>query len=311
MATAPRGSLFQLLAKAESSENTAPSGDWAKLPAYSFDMSAAQDYEDDPVLSLAAGRFMTDPSLGPLNVAGTAVVPMDTGNLAFWLDLLFGAGNLVSTTTTWKPAAALGTAAFEKGFVDADLFYAFTGVKANTLQIPIGPDGPQRMSIGLIGRGAPAPAADSVGGSPTTATFGRVMSRACAVTIGGAAPERLVSGQINISNNLDAYRTVRNDPTGAVSNIDPGMATIDASFTLRSALGTAHADAIAGTAREVVFTWTLADTSTIAITLERGFLSRPSIPVQGPDGIQQTFSVRGGFDSGAASSFTIARTTAA
>jgi hypothetical protein len=308
--TAPRGTSFQLLALVEGTENTAPAGNWAKLPCYSFDMSAQQEFEDDPVLSLTAARNMTDPSLGPLNVAGTAVVPMDTGNLAFWLGALFGAGNASGSTTTWKPGTSLGSYAFEKGFIDADLFYAFTGVKANTLQIPIGPDGPQRMSVGLIGRGAPAPVTDSVGGTPSTATYGRVMSRMCAVTVGGSAPARMVSGQINISNGLDAYRTVRNDPTGAVSNIDPGTVMVDGSFTLRSADGSAHADAIAATAREIVFTWTIAGASNIVLTVERAFLGRPSLAVSGPDGIQQTYNFRASYDSGAASTVTIARTTA-
>lgn len=308
---AARGTNFKLLAKVESSENTAPSGNWAQLPCYSFDMAAQQEHEDDPVLSLAASRFMTDPSLGPLNVAGTAVVPMDTGNLSFWLTALLGSGSTVSLTTTWKPAA-LSTYSFEKGFPDdGPLYYGFTGVKANTLQIPIGPDGPQRMSIGLLGRGAGAPASSTIGGTATVATFGRVMSRACAVTIGGSAAARMISGEINYSNNLDAYRTVRNDSIGAVSNIDAGMVAINGSFTLRSADGSAHADAIASTAREIVFTWTLADTSTIVLTVERAFLSRPSLPVAGPDGIQQTYSWRGAYDSSAATSFTIARTTAA
>lgn len=310
MAAAPRGTSFQLLGIVEGTENTAPSGNWAKLPAYSFDMSAQQEPEDDPVLSLAAARFMTDPSVGPLNVAGTAVVPMDTGNLAFWLGMMFGAGSTSGSTTTWKPGASLSTYSFEKGFIDADLFYGFTGVKANTLQIPISPDGPQRMSVGLIGRGAPAPVSDSIGGTPSTATFGRVMSRLCAVTVGGSAPARMISGQLNISNGLDAYRTVRNDPTGAVSDIDPGTVMVDGSFTLRSADGSAHADAIAGTAREIIFTYTLPDTSTIVFTVERAFLGRPALAVSGPDGIQQTYNFRASYDASATSSITVARTTA-
>jgi hypothetical protein len=307
---AARGTNFKLLSKVESTENTAPSGNWAQLPCYSFDMAAQQEHEDDPVLSLAASRFMTDPALGPLAVQGTAVVPMDTGNLSFWLTALMGAGSLVSLTTTWKPAA-ISTYAFEKGFPDdGPLYYSFTGCKANTLQIPITPDGPQRMSIGLLGRGAPAPVSSSIGGTATVATFGRVMSKLCAVTVGGSAPSRLISGEINYTNNLDAYRTVRNDSIGATSNIDVGMVGISGSFTLRSADGSAHADTIASTARELVFTWTLADTSTIVVTVERAFLSRPSLPVAGPDGIQQTYNWRGAYDSGAATSFTVARTTA-
>lgn len=310
MAAGPRGTFFQLLGKVESTDGTAPSGDWAKLPCYTFDMAGQQEHEDDPVLSLAAARFMPDPSLGPLNVPGTAVIPMDTGNLSFWATMFFGTGATVSTTTTWKPATSISSYSFEKGLVDDDLFYAFNGVKANTLQIPIGPDGVQRMSIGLLGRGAPAPAADTIGGSATTATFGRVMSRACAVTIGGSAPTRMVAGQINLSNNLDVYRTVRNDATGAPSNIDLGMLAVDGSITLRSANASAHADAIASTAREIVFTWTLGDASTIVLTIERAFLGRPSLPIAGPDGIQQTFNFRGAYDSSATNAVTFARTTA-
>lgn len=308
---AARGTNFKLLAKVEGTENSAPSGNWAQLPCYSFDMAGQQEHEDDPVLSLVASRFMTDPALGPLAVQGTAVVPMDTGNLSFWLTALLGAGSTVSLTTTWKPAA-LSTYSFEKGLPDdGPLYYAFSGVKANTLQIPISPDGPQRMSIGMLGRGAPAPASSSIGGTATVATFGRIMSKWCAVTVGGSAPSRVVSGEINYTNNLDAYRTVRNDAIGAPSNIDPGMVGISGSFTLRSADASAHADAIASTAREIVYTWTLPDTSTVVVTIERAFLGRPSLPIAGPDGIQQTFNWRGAYDSGAATSFTVARTTAA
>jgi hypothetical protein len=310
MAAGPRGSFFKLLGKVESSENTAPSGNWAQLPCYSFDMSAAQEYEDDPVLSLTPSRFMTDPTLGPLNIAGTAVVPMDTGNLSFWLTALFGASSSSGsgpTTLTWKPATTLSSYSLEKGMADEAKYFVYTGIKANTLSIPIGPDGPQRMSIGLIGRGGTA-AGSSAGGTATVATFGRIMSRMCAVTVGGSAPAKMISGEINITNNLDAYRTVRDDSTGAVSDIDPGLVGVSGSFTLRSADAAAHADAIAGTARELVFTFTKSAGTTIVVTVERAFLSRPSMPIAGPDGIQQTYTWRGAYDSGATSPITIAYT---
>lgn len=309
---AARGSFFKLLGKVESSENSAPSGNWAQLPCYSFDMAGQQEYEDDPVLSLVASRNMTDPALGALNVAGTAVLPMDTGNFTFWMETLFGSGSTVSLTTTWKPGTSLSTYAFEKGFPDdGPKYYPFTGVKANTLQIPINPDGPQRMSIGLIGRGAAAPASSTAGGTPTVATFGRVMANLCAVTVGGSAPTRMVSGEINFTNGLDPYRTVRNDSVRAVSNIDPGTIGVSGSITLRSVDSNAHADAIAGTARALAFTWTLADTSTIVVTIPRAFLGRPTMAVAGPDGIQQTYNWRGAYDSSSACMISIARTTAA
>lgn len=308
---AARGSFFKLLGKEESSENTAPSGNWAQLPCYSFDLAAQQEYEDDPILSLVASRNMTDPALGPLNVAGTAVVPMDTGNFGFWMKMLFGAGSVVSLTTTWKPGTSLPSDSFEKGFPDdGPEYYGFTGVKANTLQISATPDGRQRMSIGLIGRGAPAPVSNSIGGTATVATFGQVMSRWAAVAVGGSAPTRMVSGEFNFTNGLDPFRTVRNDSVGAVSNIDPGTVGVNGSITLRSADAGAHADAIAGTARAIAVTWTLPDTSTIVLTVPRAFLSRPTMAVQGPDGIQQTYNFKGAYDASAACMISIARTTA-
>ena len=113
-----------------------------------------------------------------------------------------------------------------------------------------------------------------------------------------------------MSNNLDVYRGVRNDSTGAPINVDLGMFSCDGSFTLRSVNGSAHADAIASTARELVFTWTLADTSTIVLTVERAFLSRPTMAVSGPEGVQQTYNWRAAYDSSAATAVTFARTTA-
>lgn len=307
---AARGTNFRLLGKVESVENTAPSGNWAQLPCYSFDVAGQQEYEDDPILSLVAGRNMPDPALGPLNIAGTAVVPMDTGNLTFWMEALFGTGTTVSTTTTWKPGTSLSSYSFEKGFPDdGPEYYGFTGAKANTLAISASPDGRQRMSIGLLGRGAPAPASSSIGGTPTVATFGQVMSRWASVTVGGSAPTRMISGEFNFSNGLDAYRTVRNDPLGAVSNIDLGTIVVGGSITLRSADSSAHADAIAGTARAVAVTWTLPDATSIVFTLPREFLGRPTMAVQGPDGIQQTYNIKGAYDAVSGSMISIARNT--
>lgn len=303
--TSPRGTLAELYGKVESVEGTAPTGNWARLPFVSSDLGGQVPLVADPILGLALGRNAPAPYQGNLAVAITAEVPLDLNNAGFWLGALFG-----SPTTTgsgpyadvWKPAAAgtaLPTISLEGKLhsTAATRYHLRKAVKANTLALRWdGSTGRQTMSIGLIGRTA-ADSGSSVAGTPTTAAYSCHLKQRWIMKVDGSAVADITGFELNFSNGLEAYNTVRDQADGAAYAIDEGNIELTGSFTYRAAASTFYDDAEANTARQLDFINELSSGNDINFGLGTIYFERPSTPIQGPGAVQQTVPFRASYDT--------------
>ncbi len=297
-----RGAASKLLHKIESVYGTAPTGNWAQLPFFSFNLGAAQSVDEDNPLGFGAGRDVGDPTAGLIEVKGNAVVPIDIYNTGTWLRLLFGTATVTGAsnpyTHTWNSgtAAALPSAAFEKQFPEASsagIFMVNTGVKAGSLDVDFSPRGGAQMSIGLMGQ-AEVKNTSTGGGTPTNATFTRYQRQQGTITRAGSALADIVGGKLSYSNNLEAVHTIRSDLKA--EGVDEGLATVNGSITARFNATTLLDQAIAGTTAALVFAFTYDANWSLTFTIPRAFLDRPVIGVSGPGGVEATFNFRAAYD---------------
>lgn len=298
LAARARGTKFQLAGKAETTIGTAATGNFARLPVYSFDMTAQRPVVADPVLSQNYGRNPGPGFYDKLEVRGTAVVPLDTGNFDFWMTLLFGAVVTTGTYTDTYTAGGTPTAAtFEKGFTESGVsdYWLYTGVHADGYSLNISPLGSPQLSIPLIGMGSSAMSGTTNAGTVTDATFAPVRNIGSTLSIGGSAVGNVTGGSITFKQGLDPVYTMDAATTGAPSAVDGGLMDIRGSLTARYDGNTLDGYARAGTTQTLSIAWVA---GAYAITCDLGQVKFETVSpgVSGPGGVEQTINFIGEYD---------------
>lgn len=290
----------------EATEGTAPGGNWAQFPAFSLNIGAAPGLQADSVLSANARRNAADPYQSVARVEGAAVVPLESVHFGWWLNLLFGdpstsgAGPYVHVFKSG--GSTLVTRAIEKAFPDAGRYEVATGVRANTLEIGISPDGAAQATIGLLCL-AETHAGSSAAGTPVVTTFTRFHQTQGAISYNGSALAGVTAGTFRFSNGMQPVPTVGS--ALGIGGIDLGECTGGGSITLRFANHTQEAAARALTAVALKQVYTISASVSLELEYPRVFLEPTSVAVEGPGGITRTYNFIAADDSSAASLFTI------
>ena len=162
----------------------------------------------------------------------------------------------------------------------------YTGVMADRLTWTMQRSGLLTATLGLVARNETV-AASTAAGTPTAIALQRFSNFQGTVNRDGALLGQLISAEFNWSNNLDRIETVRGD--GLIDGADPGMASLTGRLQLRLADMAMINQAIAGTPSEIVASWSLGANASFTFTAHAVHLSRPRVPVQGPQGVQVTF----------------------
>jgi hypothetical protein len=280
-------SLYQLT---ESTDGTKVTGNYRKLPVKSFSLAPTENLQQEVVLSSpSATRDAMDPFRDFLELSGDAVVPLDVTNIGHWLRMLLGAPTSSGTTNythVFKSGSnALPSASFEKVYGDVSGAHeGYTGVRANTLNLPIQPSGAADCTIGLMGLAYTANLT-SAPGTPTTATFERFQRFQGAVQRNGSALPAFMSGSLTFSNGMEAVKAIRNDRR--IEGID--FAETSAQFEGTVRLTTANAaiitDAIAGTVCALTYLLEINANKSLFIELPRVTLTPIGPRLEGPMGI--------------------------
>ncbi|MCK8787640.1 phage tail tube protein [Roseomonas sp. NAR14] len=294
MPVGAQGSNFRLLAKQEASEGVLATGNFSQLPAYTFELSGAQELQSDQILSANAGRDASDPFLDVLTVQGNARVPVDLVNFGTWLKLLLASPVTTGTTDMThvfsSGATGLPTDSFEKAFPDVAQFFQYTGVRANTLQLDFSPSGAADATFGLLGTGETKTTTTAAGTPTLAAGFTRFLKKQGAIKMNGTTLGRVTAGTLNFSNNMEPVRTIRSDDR--LEGVDFGQATAEGNLTVRFSDGTLIDQAVSNTPASLEYSYTISGTKSLTFLFPRVFLSRPGIPVNGPGGIDLAMTWR-------------------
>lgn len=308
IAARARGTSVQLAGKAETTVGTAATGNFAKLPIISFDLSASRPLVADPVLSQGYGRKPPPTYYDKLEVRGTAVVPLDTGNIDFWLNLLAGPIATAGTyTDTYTFGATPISATFEKAFLDVSDYWLYTGVHATGFTLNFAPLGTANLTIPLIGMGSAAMSGSTSAGTVTTATFAPLRLIGSTFSINASAVGNITAGTLTLDNGLDPVYTMDAATTGAPSGVDGGQMSLKGSVTARYDGNTVDGYARAGTSYPVAISIPITGGFALSFNVGQAKFETVSPPISGPGGVEQTINFVGEYD-GSPEFFTITRT---
>ncbi len=308
IAARARGTSVQLAGKAETTPGTAATGNFAKLPIVSFDLTAVRPLVDDPVLSQGYGRKPPPTYYDKLEVRGSAIVPVDTGNVDFWLNLL--AGPVVTSGTTVDTYTFGGTpiaATFEKAFLDVSDYWLYTGVHANGFSLNFGPTGTPTLNVPLIGMGSTTMSGTTSAGTVTTATYGAIRNIGATFSINSSAIGNITAGTLTVSNGLDPVYTMDAATTGGPSGVDGGMMSVEGSVTARYDGNTVDGYARAGTSYPVAVSFPITGGFALSFNVGQAKFETVSPAIAGPGGVEQTIKFKAEYD-GSPEFFTITRT---
>ena len=306
MPVGAQGSAFKLYGKVEATEGTAPTGDWDQFPCFSFGLTATQELQQDNVLSSGTTRDAGDPLYGLIRVEGAARVPIDTVHFGRWLKLLMGApttSGATNYTHTFKSgASSLPSFSFEKAFPDITRYEVAKGVRANTVQVSMAPDGAAAATIGLMGL-AETNGSSSGAGTPVVTSYTRFHNVNGSITKGGTALAAVTGGEFTITNDMEMVPAIRSDY--AMEGIDFGQSGASGTLTLRFKDHTLRADATNRTAVALAYALTIDSNTSVTFTFPRAFLAPQGNPIEGPRGVSQAFRFVAAYDGTAATAVSV------
>lgn len=281
------GALVALNAAFESVYGTAPASGYRTVPfAPGTRIGGSRPLLENELLGF--GRDPLAPVLDAVTADGELVVPLDVENWGMWLKAAFGApttsGTTPKTHTFQSGAATLPSMAIEAGYPQVPAYEMVTGCVVNSLRWQMRRSGLLTARVGLLAQGAASPAAVSGAGTPTSYALQRFSPFNGAVNRDGSALANIIAADIEYMNNLDPVETIRAD--GKIDGLDPSVASLKGKVTLRFADLTLFNQAIAGSPCELVFSHTIGANASFSFTAHAVYLERPSIPLEGPGGIQ-------------------------
>lgn len=306
MPVGAQGSAFKLYGKVEATEGTAPTGNWDQFPCFSFGLTATQDLQQDNVLSSGTTRDAGDPLYGLIRVEGTTRVPIETVHFGRWLKLLMGNPTTTGTTNythTFKSGAtSLPSFSFEKAFPDITRYEVVKGVRANTLQVSMTPDGAAAATVGLMGL-SETTGSSSGAGTPVVTSYTRFHAVNGSISKGGSALAAVTAGEFTISNDMEMVPAIRSDY--AMEGIDFGQSGASGTLTLRFKDHTLRTDASNRTAVALAYALTIDANTSVTFNFPRAFLAAQGNPIEGPRGVSQQFRFVAAWDTTAATAVSV------
>jgi len=299
MPVGAQGSSFKLFMLQEAVENVAPGGNWTQSPCFTFTLGADQELSADEILSANPNRDAADPFYGQISLAGDSRVPLDTVHIGKWLRMLFGAPVTTGTAPNYQHvfksgSGALPSEAFEKAFPDIGSYERLTGVRANTMEVPISDAGGADVTFGLLGM-QEATSSTSSAGSPATAAFTRFQRPSGEIRMNGNPLGLITGGTWRFSNNMTVVdNTVRADQVA--EGIDFGQSTGSGNVEMRFKDYSMVDQAISGLPVSLDYTLTLNANTSIEFRYPRAFLQRQRRPVDSPRGISIAVPFIAGYD---------------
>lgn len=284
------GALVALNAVFESTYGTAPVSGYRTMPfGPGTRIGAKRPLLENELLGF--GRDPLAPVLDAVTADGELVVPIDVENWGVWLKGAFGqpvtTGTTPKTHTFNSGAATLPSLSIECGYPQVPAFEMASGCVVNSLRWQMRRSGLLTARVGLIAQGAASPAGSTGAGTPTSYALTRFSPFNGAITRDAVALANVVSADIEYMNNLDPVETIRAD--GKIDGIDPSIASLKGKVTLRFADLTLFNQAINGTPCELAFSYVIGANASFTYTAHAVYLERPSVPIEGPKGIEVEF----------------------
>lgn len=286
-----RGARSQLAVAFEGTYGTAPGSGYYFAPHSRNGLSEERPLLEDDTLGT---RDPGDAAIDVNTVDGEITVPVDNEAFGVWLKAAFGAPTTTNDSGTYthvfeSGAWSLPSLACEKQMPDVPAYHMFAGVGLNRLRFAMQRGGWIDATLGLMGQSM-TKASSTAAGSPSSYSATRFRNVHGAIELDASALANVVSAEFDYANNLDAVNTI--ETNGLIGGLDPLMARLNLNLTLRFASTTLMDTALAGTPVALDLILTRAADEKLTLSIPRLFLPKPRHVIEGPQGIQATFSAQ-------------------
>ena len=274
----------------ESTYGTAPASGFTTMNFVSSDLGTSQGLVADD--QLGKGRDPLDPTQDVIENGGNMTLPVGVEGFGVWLKLLMGApvttGAGPYVHTFQSGAAALPSASIEIGHPEVPFYEMHSGVMASELSLEMqrGKGAKLTAGLGLMGQGS-ATGTSSNSGTPAELSDERFSHFNGSVSRNDSTLGAVTMAKLTYSNGLDPLEELRAD--GKIGGFDPGVASVTGELRVRFDSTTLLDQAAQGQACDLDLGWQIDAGKSLAIAIPRIFIERPKLPVNGPDGIEQTY----------------------
>jgi len=183
-------------------------------------------------------------------------------------------------------ALSLPSAAIEVGMPDVPSYGMNFGAMADKLAIQLQRSGLLNGTVSIVAQGETRGGASGAG-SPTEQVIERFTQFTGQIRRDGVPLGNVVSGTFTYANNLDKVEVIR--PDGRIAGADPAMLAVTGQVVVRFADTSLLDLAVAGTAIELIFEWSIATGKLLRFVVYNVNLPKPKLPITGPAGVQATF----------------------
>lgn len=286
-----QGARAQMALAFETVYGTPPAaGAYWKMPFASSGLGSEQPLLANELLGF--GRDPLPPSKDAITADGDVVVPIDARYLGVRLKALFGAPTTTGASVPYSHefqsgAWSLPSFAIETGMPEVPKYGMCPGCKANSINWTMQRSGLVTATVNVIAQGEDKASSSSAGPLEQMAVQ-RFSAFNGSIKRSGSQLANIVSGQLTYSNNLDRVETIRSD--GKIDGLDEAMAMLSGEITVRFADQTLLDQAVNGTSAEFEFGYEIDADTKFTLTAHAVYLPKPKQTIEGPAGIEATFS---------------------
>ena len=302
-AVAPRGKTIDFLVGAQSTFGTPATGNYTKTYIRSHSLIMKQPFANDPVLGLPRNnnRDATAPAPGLITLAGNIVVPLDYNHIGVWLAAAFGAATDTGSADPYTHIFTSGseTLPFLTPEVEIQMpaggpiFMQYGSLLVSKFTLDASrAAGEEKMTFDMMGQ-VEAQNSASAGGTPAT-PWARDMVQAAigAFNVNGEPAANILKISATYDNKPKAQEYLGNS-SGLISGIDlDDESTFSGTLQLRFRDTTMYALGIAQTAFEGTILYSRASGRLVQFDAPNMRLEPAGVEIQGPAGIEQTFTFR-------------------
>lgn len=307
MATTPiaKGRLTKLLFADDATFGTAPASGYKPTLYYTHSLKQSRPLVDEPLIggNLNNGNDSTAQQQGLPDLAGDIVVPVDLAHFGYWLKLLLGAPTTTGTTNYTHAfssgATALPTRTVEIEYGASDFWqFVSLGAKSVTLDISDQP-GQQRATLSLLGKKRVLLSASGAGTPAALAALDPLAATLGTLLIDTVAAGSILSARFTYDTGAAIDRYVDGDEyASAIVLADD--AKFSGELRVRYTGQTLEAIADAKTAKNLEFRWSKSANNSLSLVAGQAFLEPAGAPIQGPGGVEASYSFQASQTSAAA-----------
>ena len=212
----PRGRQTKLRLAYEATYGVNPAANFSEVNAYAATFSRARALVADDILGGGLANTVDTRPAAPNveDASGKLTVPLDLGQIGFWLGAAVGRVTATGTTPKVHAFASGNTSIpslfLEREFVAGAQYEALRGGVVKTLKLPFGAgSGYQQLDIDLDGSQVLEPYTTTAAGTPTVeALVTRAPKFTGLIKVAGTQIGSIISGDITLTNTITLDRYV-------------------------------------------------------------------------------------------------------